>query len=235
MSEQVRIALVGATGLVGRAIIEQSVGRADYRLLALARREVPVPTGATMDVVVAEPTAWGEVMGKFRPQVLISALGTTIGKMGGDKDAFRAIDFDLVVDTARAAHEHGVERCVVVSSVNADPRAKMFYPKVKGEAEQALMKIGFKRLDLLRPGLLRGKRADDPRFLEKAAMVVSPLTDLLMQGKYRSLRSISAQDVAQAALVLAHRKANGRFSHEHDALKLAAGELPRLSGAVGEA
>ncbi len=234
MSEQVRIALVGATGLVGRAIIEQSVGRADYRLLALARREVPVPTGATMDVVVAEPEAWGEVMGRFRPQVLISALGTTIGKMGGDKDAFRAVDFGLVVDTARAAHEHGIERCVVVSSVNADPRAKMFYPKVKGEAEQALMKIGFKRLDLLRPGLLRGKRADDPRLLEKAAMVVSPLTDLLMQGKYRSLRSISAQEVAQAALALAHRKAHGRFSHEHDALKLAAGELPRLSGAAGE-
>lgn len=234
MSEQVRIALVGATGLVGRAIIELSVGRADCRLLALARREVPVPAGATMDVVVAGPTAWGEVMGTFRPQVLISALGTTIGKMGGDREAFRAVDYDLVVDTARAAHEHGVERCVVVSSVNADPRAKMFYPRVKGEAEQALMKLGFKRLDLLRPGLLRGKRTDDPRLLEKAAMAVSPLTDLLMQGKYRSLRSIPAQEVAQAALALAHRKANGRFSHEHDALKLAAGELSRLSGAQGD-
>jgi uncharacterized protein YbjT (DUF2867 family) len=234
MSDQVRIALVGATGLVGQEIIEASVGRADYRLLALARREVPVPKGATMDVVVAEPAEWGEVMGRFHPQVLISALGTTIGKMGGDKDAFRAVDFDLVVGTARAAHAHGVERCVVVSSVNADPQAKMFYPKVKGEAEQALMKIGFKRLDLLRPGLLRGRRTDDPRFLEKAAMVVSPLTDLMMLGKYRSLRSISAQDVAQAALALAHRRANGRFGHEHDALKLAASELPRVSGVQGE-
>lgn len=233
MSDQVRIALVGATGLVGRAIIEESVGRADYRLLALARREVPVPKGATMDVVVAEPDGWEAVIERFRPEVLISALGTTIGKMDGDKEAFRAVDFDLVVDTARAAHRHGVERCVVVSSANADPRAKMFYPKVKGEAEQALMKLGFRRLDLLRPGLLRGKRTDDPRLLEKAAMVVSPLTDLLMQGKYRSLRSIAARDVARAALALSQRKANGRFSHEHDALKLAAGELARIAEMAG--
>nr|WP_137676180.1 NAD(P)H-binding protein [Parerythrobacter lutipelagi] len=234
MSEQVGIALVGATGLIGRAIIGESVGRADFRLLALARREVKLPKGATVDVMVADPAGWGDVIGKFRPQVLISALGTTIVKMGGDKAAFRAVDYDLVVDTAQAAFDHGVERCVVVSSVNANPQAKMFYPQVKGEAEQALMKLGFKRLDLLRPGLLRGAREDDPRALEKAAMIVSPLTDLLMHGSFRSMRSIAAIDVARAALALAHRKAAGKFRHEHDAMKLAAGEFPRLEARSGD-
>ena len=234
MSDQVRIALVGATGLVGRGIIEEAVGRADFRLLALARREVPVPKGATMDVVVADNAEWGGVLGRFKPEVLISALGTTIGKMGGDKDAFRAVDLDLVVDTARAALAHGVERCVAVSSVNADPRSKLFYPRVKGEAEQALMKLGFKRLDLLQPGLLRGRRTDDTRALERAAMIASPVTDLLMHGKHRAMRSIQARTVAQACLTFAHRKASGRFTHTHDALKLAAGELPRISGRVGD-
>lgn len=234
MSDQVRIALVGATGLVGRAIIEEAVGRADFRLLALARREVPVPHGATMDVVVADPAEWGGVLSRFRPEVLISTLGTTIAKMGGDKDAFRAVDFNLVVDTARAAQANGVERCVVVSSVNADPRSKLFYPRVKGEAEQALMKLGFRRLDLLQPGLLRGQRVEDARALERAAMLASPLTDLLLHGKHRALRSIPAKAVAQACLTFAHRKAAGRFSHTHDALRLAAGELPRISDRVGE-
>ncbi|WP_128892148.1 NAD(P)H-binding protein [Erythrobacter sp. HKB08] len=229
MSDSIRIVLVGASGLVGGEVLAEAVGRANIRMLALGRREARLPTGATMEQVVADPAEWGKVMQQFRPDVLISALGTTIGKQGGDKDKFRAVDFNLVVDTARAAHEAGVERCVAVSSANADASSRFFYMQVKGEAEQALMKVGFKRLDILRPGLLRGKRVDDPRTLERLAMVASPFTDLLMQGKYRSGRSIPARTVAQAALALAQRKAAGKFRHEHDAIRRAAKELPQLA------
>ena len=43
MSEQLRIRLVGATGLVGRTLIEQAVGRWDLRIVGVARREMPLP------------------------------------------------------------------------------------------------------------------------------------------------------------------------------------------------
>ena len=43
MSEPVKLALFGSTGLVGRTIMEELVGNTDFRLTAVARREVPLP------------------------------------------------------------------------------------------------------------------------------------------------------------------------------------------------
>ncbi len=230
MSEVTRIALVGATGLVGRAVMEACVGREDVRLVALSRREAPIPKGARMEMFVADPANWGDVLQDLQPEVLVSALGTTIRKVGGDKDAFRAVDYDLVVDTARMAHEAGVERMISVSSVGADAHSDNFYLKTKGEAEKALMKAGFKRLDILRPGLLRGTRTADLRPLEGLGRMASPAMDLLLRGKYAKYRSVHASLMAEAILALAMRKQQGKFVHEHEGLHRAAKLLPALEG-----
>lgn len=226
MSEPFRIALVGATGLIGQSIIEQSVGRADLRLLAIARREMKLPLGAQMEMVVAPPEGWGEIFERMRPDALVVALGTTWKKAGKDEAAFRAVDQDIVLQTARAAHAHGVRHCVAISSVGADASSRNFYLRVKGEVERDLARIGFARVDILRPGLLRGKRLADRRLGERLGIAAAPLADLLMHGKYRIYRSIRDRDVAMAALYLAMRKAGGKFIHEHDALIRAARSLP---------
>ena len=224
MSEPVRIVLVGATGLVGRRVIEACIGREDIRLSAISRREVKLPKGARMELFVAEPGKWGEVFEALQPTALISALGTTIKKVGGDEEAFRAIDQHLVLDTAQTAKDAGVRRMVAISSIGADARAKNFYLRVKGESEASLSKIGFKRLDLLQPGLLRGPRENDTRVAEGFGQMFAPLIDPFLGGKLRDYRSIDARVVAQAALGFASRKAAGRFTHTHDQIVRAARE-----------
>lgn len=231
MSEPLRIAVVGATGLVGRSLIELCVGRADVRLAAIARREMPLPAGATMEMFVADPNKWGEVIEAVRPQVLVSALGTTWRKSGKDEAAFRAVDQQLVLDTARAARAHGVERMITVSSVGADATSKTFYLRVKGEVERDLAKAGFKRLDILRPGLLKGPRGEDRRIGERAAIIASPVADLLLHGTFRQYRSIPGRVVAEGILALALKSTQGRFVHDNDAIRRAARSLPQpLSG-----
>src|SRR3546814_20339250 len=96
MSDPLRIALIGSTGLVGRKIIDSCIGRGDIRLIALARREVSLPNGARMELVVAEPANWGAVIDAVRPDALICALGTTWNRAGKDEAAFRAVDQQLV-------------------------------------------------------------------------------------------------------------------------------------------
>jgi uncharacterized protein YbjT (DUF2867 family) len=233
MSDPVRIALVGASGLIGRAVMELAAHRADVRLVAVARREVALPRGARMELFVAEPERWGEVFEAARPDVLVSALGTTWRKSGRDEEAFRAVDYELVLATARAAYQHGVERMIAVSSVGADTKSRNFYLKTKGEAERDLARVGFKRLDLFQPGLLRGSRSGDRRLLERIGIMASPLTDLFMQGNARRYRSISARTVAEAALALALRKAAGRFKHDNDAIHRAARTLAVPVGQQG--
>ncbi|MBY0342292.1 MAG: NAD(P)H-binding protein [Sphingomonadales bacterium] len=224
----VRIALVGATGLVGRRVIEIASAGDDVRILGIARREAPLPPGARMEMFVAEPDKWGEVLDAVRPRALICALGTTWKKAGRDEAAFRAVDHDLVLATAEAAKRAGVPNMVVVSAAGADKRAKALYMRVKGETEEALTRIGFKRLDILHPGLLRGERVDDLRFAERAAIIAAPLIDPLLSGSWERYRSIDAGLVAEAALGLALRRAGGRFTHDNEAMRRAAREWRRV-------
>ncbi|WP_233996902.1 NAD(P)H-binding protein [Porphyrobacter sp. CACIAM 03H1] len=230
----VRVALVGATGLVGREVIATASRGDEVRLLGIARREAPLPPGARMEMFVSDPGKWGDVMDAVRPRALICALGTTWKKAGKDEAAFRAVDHDLVLATAEAAKRAGVPNMVLVSAAGADARSKTFYMRVKGETEEALSRIGFKRLDILRPGLLRGQREDDLRFAERAALIAAPLIDPLLSGSWTRYRSIDAALVAEAALGLALRRAGGRFTHDNEAMRRAAREWRRV-GETGEA
>ncbi len=217
-AKPIRIALVGATGLIGKSMINAVIGREDVRLTGVARRETSLPDGVRMELFVAEPDKWGDVFEAVRPHVLVNALGTTWKKSDKSEADFRAVDHDLVLRTAEAARNHGITRMISVSSVGAMLGSKSFYLQVKGEVERDLAKLGFARLDILRPGLLRGQRDNDLRPGEQAAMIASPLINLFLHGKARRYRAIDADVVARAILALSKKETRGRFSHEHDAL-----------------
>jgi len=212
-----RICLVGATGLVGRTLIEGGVSRSDVRIVGVSRREMPLPYGARMELLVADTTGWDEAIAAARADVLVCALGTTM-REAGSQEAFRAVDHDLVLACARAARSAGIERMIAVSSVGADRGSSNFYLRTKGEVEEALAKLGFARLDILRPGMIRGARGAS-RPLERAGQILSPVADLLLHGKYRRYRSAKATTLAQAIFALVHARPAGRFVHEHDAIR----------------
>jgi uncharacterized protein YbjT (DUF2867 family) len=221
MSKVTRIALVGASGLIGQSLIRLGVGRSDFRVIGIARREVPLPAGARMEVLVADPAGWADAIAAANADVLVSALGTTWAKAGRDEAAFRAVDLDLVLACAKAAKAAKVRQVIAISSVGADISSKNFYLRVKGEAEQALGRLGIARLDIVRPGLLCGPRGEF-RPAERLGMMVSPFTDLLLHGSYRKYRSIRAETVAQAIVGLSREAMAGGFVFEHDAILRAA-------------
>lgn len=218
MSNPLRICLVGATGLVGRTLIERAVSRTDVRLVGVARREMKLPFGARMEMLLADPENWADAIAASNARVLVCALGTTMKKAGKDEAAFRAVDLDLVVACGKAAKAAGIEHMIVISSVGADVLAKSFYLRTKGQMEEALAKLRLRRLDVVRPGLLRGQRIGDPRPLERLGIALAPLIDLFLDGPRRSFRSIRAEVLADAIFALAREKAAGHFVHEHDSL-----------------
>lgn len=221
MSKPIRIALVGATGLIGMTLIRMAVHRPDIRIIAISRREIALPRGARMEVLIADPENWDDAIAAANADALVCALGTTWKKAGKDEAAFRAVDQDLVVACGRAAKAAGIRQMIAISSVGADAMAKNFYLKVKGETEQALGKIGLQRLDVIRPGLLRGPRGE-LRPAERLAMILSPLIDLVLHGEYRRYRSVHAETVVDAILGRIREKMAGRFVFEHDGILRAA-------------
>ncbi|MXO72605.1 NAD(P)H-binding protein [Alteraurantiacibacter buctensis] len=227
MSDPRRVLVLGASGLVGQQVLALAVGRPEVRLVAVARSEVALPPGARMEVLVAPPEGWDRAIATVGATHVICALGTTIRQQGGDKDAFAAIDRDLVLRAAMHARGAGATGFAVVSSVGATLASRNFYLRTKGEMEAGLEKIGFTRLDVLRPGLLRGHRPGHLRPLELLGQLAAPLGNMVLHGERRQYRAIRAADVAAAALQCTQEKAPGRFVHDHDSLHRLAGRWRR--------
>ena len=225
MSDQRKVLLVGATGLIGTKVMEASREMPWLHLVALTRREAPMPSGVHMEMIVADTSGWPTAIAALAPEAVICALGTTMNAAGSE-EAFRAVDYDLVLTVAKAAKEAKVENFVLVSSVGADAHGKAFYLRVKGEVETAVTKLRLRRLDIFRPGLLRGSRGGETRPLERAGMIASPIADLLLHGDRRRYRSISAATVATAAIQCTQEKAQGRYLHDNDSIHRFARRLP---------
>ena len=206
--------IVGATGMVGRAVIER-FGAAP--LTVLARRAVE-GLAAHHKQMVAPPDRWTDLIAAERPAVLISCLGTTI-RQAGSQAAFRAIDHDLVLAAAEGAKAGGARHMIAVSSVGASAKSGNFYLRTKGETERDLIALGFDRLDLIRPGLLRGDRPGPARLGEGLATIAAPLTDALLHGSFRRYRSIAGDVVAAAIARLAQQGGSGVHIHENDAIR----------------
>ena len=206
--------IVGATGLIGRAVIERF---GSNPVTVLARREVE-GLAAQQKPLVAPPERWADIIAAEKPAALICCLGTTI-RQAGSQAAFRAVDHDLVLAAARGARAGGTPHMISVSSVGAAAKSGNFYLRTKGETEDDLRALGFDRLDLIRPGLLRGDRPGPQRLGEGIATIAAPLTDALLHGSFRRYRSISGATVAAAIVALARQGGSGVHIHENDAIR----------------
>ena len=125
-----------------------------------------------------------------------------------------------MLSVAAAAKAGGARQFIMVSSVGASARASNFYLKTKGEAEDAVKALGFDRVDILRPGLLKGARQGPARPVEAALIALTPITDFLTPAVLSSYRSIDALKVAQAIAALVG-KAEGGVHIQHNAEMLA--------------
>jgi uncharacterized protein YbjT (DUF2867 family) len=154
---------------------------------ALTRRALGTPLGDRVQEAVVDferLDAAGDVLAADH---VYCALGTTI-RNAGSREAFRRVDHDYVVALARAARARGARHFLLVSSIGADPRARTFYLRVKGDVEEAVQALGYPAVTIVRPSLLLGPR-DEVRPVE---VLMKPLGALMP----RRFRPVHARAVA---------------------------------------
>ena len=188
--------VIGATGLVGRECVRQLAGLGPAhgvaRTVAVVRRVPPAGTfPPSVDVVALDFALLGPTAAGLGATHVVCALGTTM-KQAGSREAFRTVDHDFVLAVARGALAGGARHFVLVSALGADPGSRIFYNRVKGEAEQALLALGYRGVTILRPSLLLGPR-EEFRLGEAIAKRFAWLTP----GPYKP---VQARDVAAAAV-----------------------------------
>jgi uncharacterized protein YbjT (DUF2867 family) len=189
--------LVGATGLVGRELLPLLLGSPRWaRVQVLVRpSSQPIKPHPKLTLHSVNFAHLRADLGKIDDAFI--ALGTTL-KVAGSEAAFREVDFDHVLACARAARAAGAHRIAVVSALGADPRSRVFYNRVKGEAEAAIQGLGFDCVVFAQPSLLLGDRStlgQAPRNGEVwATRLLGPVMGLMPKG----VRPIQARAVAQA-------------------------------------
>ena len=206
-----RTAIVaGATGLVGRALVEELLAESSVGSVhVLVRAEQPAwrkRNGLTQHVVDYQrglgilPTA----------DDAYCCLGTTI-KAAGSQQAFRAVDHDAALAFARAAQGAGVTRFGLVSALGADAKSGIFYNRVKGETEQAIAALGFESMVIARPSLLLGDRAALGQPTRPGERIAATLTARIGWLMPRAVEPIQAVTVARALMRSVQRGEPGLF------------------------
>jgi len=207
-----RVALIaGSTGLIGRELTELLLASPRYTEVHTIGRRAPPIVHEKLHVIASD-------LQTIPPLPAIDdafcCLGTTI-KKAGSQTAFRAVDFDMVLNFANAAKQAGAKRFLVVSSLGANARSPVFYNRVKGEMEQALMAMKFESLIIFRPSLLVGDRAE-ARVGERVGLAVFSALAPLMIGPARKVRPVEAKAVARAMVIAAAGDASGVTEIESD-------------------
>jgi uncharacterized protein YbjT (DUF2867 family) len=206
------VAILGATGLVGRHALDLLTRDPFFdRVVILTRRKYAEATAPRVEAHIVDFDRLEERADLLGVDQVICALGTTIKAAGGSKQRFRAVDFDIPLTAAKLAAQKGARHFLLVSALGASTRSRFFYSRVKGELEDALRSMPFHSLTIVRPSLLLGERVER-RWGEELAKRLG----FLLPPKYRP---VQARDVAAVLVRAARKDAPGMSIIESDEIE----------------
>ena len=188
--------VIGATGLVGASLVSELSRDSRFSKVKLfARRPVSEihPKCEVHVINFNEPHEWQH---EVKGDVLFSCLGTTLKNAGG-KEAQYKVDFTYQYNFALSAFHNEVPAFVLISSAGASTTSPVFYSKMKGELEAEILKLSFKKIRILRPGILAGNRKEK-RPAEKIAIQIMKFISRL--PGLNSYKPIDSTIVAKAMI-----------------------------------
>lgn len=199
------VVIIGATGLVGAQILKYSeASSAISAITTISRRKIE-GTQKLNSIVYPDTSNWTDtILSKAKDSdVFFSGFGTTLADAGGLEN-FKKIDYGTNLECARAAKEANISTFVLVSSAGASASSWLPYLKIKGELENEISKLGFKRFIVLRPGGLLGERTKKHTGLGAGIFVA--ISEFLRKTPLSGLfRAVYAEEIGKVAVSLATR------------------------------
>ncbi|MBP6398995.1 MAG: NAD(P)H-binding protein [Saprospiraceae bacterium] len=190
-----KVAVIGASGLIGGYLVQHLLAEPSVQhVKILVRKKLDLAHNKLEQVLVnfEDPTTLESAL--QGTDAVCVAVGTTQAKVKGDMAAYRKVDYDIPVNIARAAATQDCRLYLLVSSVGADANASNFYLKLKGEVEEEIKKMDLPSVNIFRPSMLLGNRAEF-RLGERIGQGLMRVFNWLIPSKYKA---INASDVAKA-------------------------------------
>ncbi|HEO1796575.1 nucleoside-diphosphate sugar epimerase [Acinetobacter baumannii] len=193
--------VVGATGLVGLALVEQLEQTPEFEAITVVVRKESqlLNTYKKVTQLVIDDFLLlndEDVNGHTHA---FSCLGTTL-KIAGSKQGFYAVDYEINAHFADLIQDKPIH-FLIVSALGANANSPIFYNKVKGELEDYIQSLGIEKLSIFRPSLLIGKRSD-VRFIEDLGQSLFKLIENKWTKPFK-YKPVTAEQLAHTMVVAA--------------------------------
>ncbi|MCE3280955.1 MAG: oxidoreductase [Bacteroidetes bacterium] len=209
--------VIGATGLVGKELVKNLLQDNHYDTIKVFLRKPLAIENSKLQQFIID---WDDIKkssDNINGDVVFCSLGTTI-KTAGSQEAFSKVDYTYVLNFAEAAKKNNVKQFILVSSLGVSPAGGNFYLSVKRDVENALRKMNFHSLVIVRPSMLLGER-NETRIAEMLGKFLMSSLSFLFIGKLKKYKAIEAKVVAHAMVSLSKTDLEGVSVFESDRLQ----------------
>jgi oxidoreductase len=162
---KMRVLIIGHTGATGQALLDLLIATPECEsIVAIGRRKSeahissPKLTQYVLPNMLDIATFDTELIKGVN--VAFCTIGTTFNDVFKESKAaeYQAVDFGIATGFAKLAQSAGVGFFCIITGDKSDSKSKHRMTRVKGETEDFVISQGFRRVAILRPGLLnRGK------------------------------------------------------------------------------
>lgn len=210
-------AVLGASGLIGKEIINELIENQSYSEIRIITRRPLHHTHEKIKEYIIDFENLNQLRNALEGvHHLFCAVGTTTKKVKGDKVLYRKVDYNIPVDGVQVGFDMGIEYFAVVSSIGADENSSNFYLKLKGEMEKEVSQFAIPQIGIFRPSMLMGKR-EEFRLAEKISSFIFPIFAFLVPSKYKP---IQGKTVAKAMVMNASKGKGVQILYYNDMKKL---------------
>ena len=122
----IRKALIaGSTGLIGGYCLQSLCDDPNYSEVTAIVRKPILKTHRKLKVITSNFDNLQNDLSNIQTHDVFCCLGTTI-KKAGSQEAFKKIDYSLVITVAELMRKQGAEQFLVISSMGANNDSKFF-------------------------------------------------------------------------------------------------------------
>lgn len=210
------VTLFGATGMIGGEILKLLINDDYYKVVnVIARGKVGIQSKKIKNYTIDFTNVQDYKKIIKKNDVVIASIGTTQSKVNFDKTEYRKVDYDILLNIAKACKTNQASSFCFVSSAGANEKSKNFYLGLKGEIENSIMQLGLKTCLIFRPSLLLGKR-NEFRFGEIIAQKFMPIFSFLMKSEYKPIKAV---DVAKSIVNECKKIVSGNKIYHYSEIK----------------
>ena len=185
--------VLGATGATGKELVKLLLNDSSFEKVSIFVRNIPNIKNKKLKTYKIDFLKLEDYKDLIYGDVLFSALGTTL-KDAKSKSQQYLVDYTYQYKFAKMAIENGIKYYSLVSSVGSNKNSLFFYPKMKGNLEEDIIKLGFKKTYIFQPPLLI-RHSNLMRPGEKIGIKVLNIINRI--GLFKSQKPLSVLELAK--------------------------------------